>query len=161
MLRRARAPDAAPVIAHVREVASERVYLMTERVHRTVAEERKVFRELAGASGLFLVAVVDGKIVGTADFRRGAASKNRHVAQLGLALRKDARGVGLGTAMMEMGIDWARSVGIRKLRLGVFATNRPALALYRRLGFVREGRLRREVVLNGRPVDEILMALWL
>ena len=63
--------------------------------------------------------------------------------------------------MMRAGTDWARSVGARKMTLGVFATNARAIRLYRRLGFRVEGRLRDQAVVEGRPVDELLMALWL
>jgi len=63
--------------------------------------------------------------------------------------------------MLQTMIAWARSVGIRKLTLGVFASNTPAVALYRKLGFAQEGRSRGQVILRGRPVDELLMALWL
>jgi RimJ/RimL family protein N-acetyltransferase len=62
---------------------------------------------------------------------------------------------------MDAGLAWVRTSGVRKLTLGVFATNEVALRLYRRLGFPEEGRLRGQVILDGVPVDEILMALWL
>ncbi len=133
---------------------------MTERVLRTPKEERARFRQADGRAGLFLVAVIDGDIVGTSDIARGRHSKNRHTASLGIALRKDARGVGLGRAMIQEMIGWAQSQGIRKLTLGVFASNRPAVALYRKLGFTLEGRLKGQVILQGKPVDELLMALW-
>ncbi len=161
LIRRAEAHDARAVLDHVNAVAAEGIYLMTERLDLTPKEERAVFRRADGVSMLYLVAVVDGRIVGTATFARGRPSKSRHTASLGLALRRDTRGVGLGTAMMEAGTAWARSAGVRKLTLGVFATNRPALRLYRRLGLLPEGRLRGQVVLRGRFVDEILMARWL
>ncbi len=158
LIRRARGPDAREVIAHVNAVGAEGIYLMTERLALTPAQERAVFRRADGKVELYLVAVVAGTIAGTANFARGSQTKNRHVANLGVALRKDVRGLGLGTAMMEAGMGWARSVGVRKLTLGVFATNRPARRLYRRLGFTVEGRLRNQVVLRGASVDEILMA---
>ena len=160
-IRRARAADASAVIAHVNEVGAEGVYIMTERLTRSLNAERALFRHADGKSGLYLVALLDGRIVGTSDIARGRHLKNRHTAGLGIAVRADARGLGLGTAMMRTMIAWARSVGVRKLTLGVFATNRRALTLYRKLGFVTEGRLRGQVILRGRAVDEILMALRL
>jgi len=161
VIRRARAEDAEEVIAHVNAVGAERVHIMTEVLVKTPKEERALFRRTVGGAGLYLVAVIDGEIVGSSDISRGRQLKNRHTASLGIALRKDARGVGLGLAMMESMIGWARSVGIRKLTLGVFASNTPARALYRRLGFTREGRLKGQVVLRKEPVDELLLALWL
>jgi RimJ/RimL family protein N-acetyltransferase len=161
LIRRARPRDAEAVIAHVNAIGAEGIYLMTERLRLTPKEERAVFRRADGVVELFLVATVDDEIVGSANFSRGRQSKNRHVADLGIALRKDVRGRGLGMAMMQVGIRWARSVGIRKLSLGVFATNRPARRLYRKLGFAQEGRLRGEVILRGKPVDELILARWL
>jgi RimJ/RimL family protein N-acetyltransferase len=161
LIRRAMPHDAEAVIAHVNAVGAEGIHIMTERLLKTPKEERSVFRRADGESGLYLVAVIGGEIVGSADVERGRHSKDRHTASLGIALRRDARGVGLGLAMMQRMIAWARSVGIRKLTLGVFASNAPAVALYRKLGFAQEGRLKGQVILRRKPVDELLMALWL
>jgi len=158
LVRRARARDAEGVIAHVNEIAAERIYIMTDRLTMTVAEERAHLQKADGRTGLYLVATVRGRVVGTADIWRGRFQKNRHVANLGIAIRKEARGVGLGQGMMAEMIAWARSAGVRKLTLGVFASNAPALALYRQLGFAPEGRLAGQVILRGKPVDELLMA---
>jgi RimJ/RimL family protein N-acetyltransferase len=163
LIRRAVAHDAHRIIAHVNAIGAERVYLMTDRLEYTPSQERAYLRKCNAdrTSELYLVAVAKGEIVGTANFSRGRQPKTRHVASLGIALRKDTRGVGLGMAMMLAGIAWARTVGIQKLTLGVFATNRAALGLYRKLGFRTEGRLRHQAMIQGQPVDELLMALWI
>lgn len=161
VIRPAVPEDAEVWIANVNATGSEMIYLMTERITRTPEEIRRQFTETDSKRDLWLVGEVDGRVVAGADFRRGQASKNAHVATLGVAVRKEVRGLGLGEAMMRYGIDWAREIGVKKLRLGVFSTNERAIALYRKLGFEEEGRLKKEVVLRGEPVDEILMALWL
>ncbi len=159
---RAAAPaDAEAWIANMNRVAAEGVYLMTERFARTVDEIRAQFRDNDPRLNLWLVAEVDGKVVGGGNFSRGRWTKNAHTADLGLSLLPEFRGLGLGRAMMEAGLEWARGVGVRKVKLGVFATNERAIALYRRLGFVEEARLRGEAILDGKPVDELLMVLWL
>ena len=161
IIRRAQPVDAEPWIRNYATVAAERIYIMTEHVSKTVDQVRVQFAEADLRKELYLAAEVEGALVGGADFRRGSESKNAHVAGLGIALLEAYRGIGLGRAMMEAGISWARSVGVSRLKLGVFATNGRAIALYRKLGFVEEGRLRGEVVLDGKPVDELLMALSL
>jgi RimJ/RimL family protein N-acetyltransferase len=160
-IRRAAPRDAGGVIAHVNAIGAEGIYIHTERLRLSLNEERAVFRKADGKSSLYIVAVIGGTIVGTADIKRGGLSKNRHTANLGIALRKDARGVGLGLAMMQVMIRWAQSVGVRKLTLAVFASNTRAIGLYRGLGFTQEGRLRKQVILRGKAVDELLMARWL
>lgn len=160
-IRRAGADDADALLRHVSAVAAEEVYLQTEKVEKSPAQEREWILGFDGRRGLLLVATLADRLVGSADFRRGEQAKNAHVAQLGIALQPEVRGQGLGRAMMEEGVEWARSVGIRKLFLGVFSTNERAIALYRSLGFEEEGRLRGQVLLRGVPADLLLMSRWL
>jgi putative acetyltransferase len=79
-----------------------------------------------------------------------------------MMVARDWRGRGVGTALMEHAIAWAREQGLHKLALDVFAHNEPAIALYRKLGFVEEGRhvkhYRRS---NGELWDAIPMGLLL
>ena len=161
LIRRAEPRDAKSIIDHVNEVGAEQVYIMTEQLDKTVAEEDDFLRTLDPRATLYLVAIVNGQLVASADIHRGKFAKNAHTASLGIAVRKLVRGQGLGKAIMVDMIGWAKSEGVRKVTLGVFATNESAIALYRELGFTEEGRLRGEVMLAGRPVDQVLMALWL
>lgn len=161
MIRRACPRDALGLISCINRVGAEGVYLNTEKLTLTRQEEAEFLRKANRGGRLYLVAVVNGEVVASADVVRGHWTKDRHTAKVGIALRDDVRGVGLGLSMMRSMIAWARSAGVRKLTLGVFATNRPAIALYRKLGFRPEGRLRGQVKLRGKLVDEIRMARWL
>ncbi|HYJ60186.1 MAG TPA: GNAT family N-acetyltransferase, partial [Actinomycetota bacterium] len=89
---------------------------------------------------------------------RHAAS--RHVATFELAVDAGWRGRGIGAATLARGFAWAREVGVEKLLLSVYPTNDAAIALYRRFGFVEEGRLSRQARTAYGDVDEILMAVW-
>ena len=161
IVRVAQPADAEAQIRNFNVIASEGVFVMTESFSRTVEEIRTQFRDADPHAALWLVAEVEGRVVGSANFLRGRWKKNAHTAELGVALLAEFRGLGIGEALMRAGIDWARHVGVRKLKLGVFASNERAVRLYRKLGFTEEGRLREDVILDGRPDDELLMALWL
>lgn len=82
--------------------------------------------------------------------------------EIGMLVAADWRGRGIGTALVETAIDWARNRGLHKLTLSVFPHNEAAIALYRKCGFVEEGRrvkhLRRA---NGELWDLIDMGLLL
>jgi len=160
-IRPARPEDAEAWIRNTNAIGAEGIYLMLDRLNRTLEQVRVQFRDANPSSELWLVAEIDGTVVAGANWARGSSAKNAHTASLGVAVRSEYRHLGLGRALMEEGIAWARSVGISKLKLGVFSTNAAAIALYRKLGFEEEGRLRSEVIIAGAPVDEILMSLFL
>jgi RimJ/RimL family protein N-acetyltransferase len=161
VVRVARPYDAEAHIRNFNQIAAERVFVMTENFTRTVEEIRTQFGDADPNSALWLVAEVDGAVVGGANFLRGRWKKNSHTADLGIAILSEFRGLGIGEVLMQAGIEWARRVGVRKLKLEVFASNVRAIRLYGKLGFAEEGRLKGEVMLDGHPVDEVLMALWL
>ena len=86
------------------------------------------------------------------------------VAELGMAVAAGWRGRGVGSALVEAAVGWARRAGAHKVALQVWPHNRAALALYRKFGFAEEGVLRRhyrrrngelwDAVLMGRLLDE-------
>jgi RimJ/RimL family protein N-acetyltransferase len=75
-----------------------------------------------------------------------------------MSVRASHRRRGFGRALLEAGIEWARSIGITRLELYVFADNAPAIALYEALGFAHEGRRRSFVRFGDRYVDDLVMA---
>lgn len=77
-----------------------------------------------------------GEIVGSIHVQT-----SRHgFAEIGMCVARGWRGKGVGSSLMDVAETWAREQGIHKLSLGVFAHNERAIALYRKHGFVEEGR---------------------
>jgi len=107
-----------------------------------------------------LVAEDGGEIVGyVAVGRATRLESNRHVADIrGLAVAPDHQGRGIGRALVHAALDAARERGARKVTLRVLGPNAPARALYESCGFVVEGVRRDEFLLDGRYVDDVLMA---
>jgi RimJ/RimL family protein N-acetyltransferase len=68
------------------------------------------------------------------------------------------RGVGAGGALLEAAVAWASGAGFRRVVLGVFPENAPAIAFYERHGFVREGLRRGQYRRGDQYHDEVLMA---
>ena len=74
----------------------------------------------------------------------------------------DARGRGVGSALLATAIEWARAAGAHKVALQVWPDNQGAIALYRKFGFAQEGHLRRHYRRrNGDLWDAIIMGLAL
>ncbi|WP_327314534.1 GNAT family N-acetyltransferase [Streptomyces sp. NBC_01235] len=83
---------------------------------------------------------------------------NRHVRQIqGLAVLDDARGRGVGRALLRAAVEEARRLGARRITLRVLGHNTPARGLYESEGFVVEGVLPEEFLLDGKYVDDVFM----
>jgi RimJ/RimL family protein N-acetyltransferase len=135
-------------------------FILAGRATWTLEEERQTLAAADGKESVSYLAEISGRISGMINLWRGKFPKTAHVASFGMGCAPDCTGIGLGTALLSQGIDWARSAGVCKLAMGVFASNDRAIALYRKMGFAEEGRLRGQFMLDGELIDEIRMALW-
>ncbi len=111
--------------------------------------------------GMFnLVACVGDEIVGRLDLITSPAKPRRsHVGKIGMAVRDDWQGKGVGTRLMEAGIDLAdKWLNLMRLELEVYTDNEPALRLYKKFGFEIEGTLVKNTFRNGKFVDSYIMA---
>jgi L-phenylalanine/L-methionine N-acetyltransferase len=106
-----------------------------------------------------LVAVVDGEVVGVISLHTSSRPRVNHRGELGMMVRDDWQGKGVGTAMMRAVIDLAdKWLNLSRLELTVFTDNEPAIALYRKFGFEIEGTLRKFAFRDGEFVDAYAMA---
>ncbi|GHE88722.1 N-acetyltransferase [Streptomyces spiralis] len=116
------------------------------------------FTERSGPDEI-LVAELDGAVVGY--IRLGLATplaSNAHVRQIrGLAVADEARGAGVGRALLRAAVAEARRQGARRLSLRVLGHNTAARKLYESEGFVVEGVQPEEFLLDGAYVDDVLM----
>lgn len=109
-----------------------------------------------------LVALRAGAVVGYVKLRPSRLAACAHVQEIhGMAVEPSLRRCGIGSALLEAARAEALARGARRVVLQVLGTNAGALALYRAAGFVEEGRRRGHFLLEGRAVDDVLMALVL
>ena len=158
IIREIREQDAPGFYAVLDAVCRERRYLAQleapgpERVQAFVSANVK-------AGHPQWVAEEDGRIVGWCDAIPGdALSGARHVGRLGMGVRKDYRGRKIGRQLIEGTIKQAARLGLERIELSVHASNTPAIALYRSVGFTEEGRKKRGWLVDGIYDDIILMA---
>jgi putative acetyltransferase len=97
-------------------------------------------------------------IVGRLSLARDSHPASAHVADLGLMVAARHRRRGIGRALLEQAVEWARESGVEKLELHVFPHNEPAIRLYEQFGFEHEGLRRGHFRRGGQLVDAVLMA---
>ena len=159
-IRTAAPGDAQALVRLGEEVGGEpEGWLISEDGWRSVAEERRYLRAVRRfPHAAVLVADDEGEIVGRLSVARDRHPACGHVADLGLMVAATHRRRGIGRALLEAAVEWAREAGVRKLELHVFPHNEPAIGLYEEFGFEREG-YRKAHYRRGRDyVDAILMA---
>lgn len=112
--------------------------------------------------GIYLVAERAGEAVGHALLEPLSLAVTAHVVRLTIAVHEGHQGQGVGRALMNELLRWARSdPRVNKVELQVRSSNERALALYRSLGFVEEGRKTRRLKIGpGAYIDDVYMALW-
>ncbi len=127
---------------------------------RSAGDERRFLKALRRYphAAVFVAEREDGTLVGRLSVGRDPHPASAHVADVGLMVALDARRQGVGRALLQAAVEWAREADIRKLELHVFPWNEAAIALYEAFGFEREGFRKGHYRRGGEFVDAILMA---
>jgi putative acetyltransferase len=113
----------------------------------------------ARADHIHLVAEHNGQLLGSAGLHPMPQLRRRHAAMLGISIAREFQGQGVGKLLMQALCDYADQWGqILRIELTVFSDNAPAIALYRRFGFVHEGTHRGYALRHGRYADVDAMA---
>lgn len=156
-IRAAEPADLAAIGATMSEPAVVRNTLQTPYTANAQRAERWTFTD---PNLLFVVAETpEGDVVGNASLHRSIRPRRLHTADVGMAVRSDWHGRGVGSALMAALLDVADNWWqVRRVVLEVFVDNEPAIALYRKFGFEVEGTLRADAFRDGEYVDSLLMA---
>jgi RimJ/RimL family protein N-acetyltransferase len=127
---------------------------------RSAGDERRYLKALRryAHAAVFVAEDENGTLVGRLSVGRDPHPASSHVADVGLMVARGARRQGVGTALLQAAVEWAREAGVRKLELHVFPWNEAGIALYEAFGFEREGYRKRHYRRGGEYVDAILMA---
>lgn len=156
--------DVPKMIDHIATVRGETEFLLmnSQDPMVTLEQEEEFVRGLiASPKRCMLLAHYREKVVGIADFYGNTNSRIAHHGRIGISVRKDFWGKGIGTKMMRGLIEFARSIHVEIIYLEVHSENERAIALYKKLGFVEDGRFKNYIKIGDKYADTIHMALHL
>jgi RimJ/RimL family protein N-acetyltransferase len=146
----------------INSLVAEKAYILHDRKYsmkEQTAWKRDSLRAMRKGDFYYILARVDGKIAGATDARRGRLKERGNVS-LGIAIAKGYRGAGLGEALLRLNVATAKKLMKPKhIWLSVFAPNRPARALYRKLGFREFAVFPKWLLHKGKYLDHVCLIL--
>ncbi|WP_222919905.1 GNAT family N-acetyltransferase [Natrinema sp. SYSU A 869] len=180
-IRPAREEDREGVVETMRTVA-DGTYVVAETVATELERESALVRANEERSRVFFVAVRgersadedaaesdtaagssesdDDDVVGWLHFDAPELPSLRHTAEVTVGVDPDYRRQGIGSELLEYGLEWATDAGYRKCYQNVPATNEAAIEFLEENGWQREGEHEGQYRLEGEFVDEIMLATW-
>lgn len=156
--------DAEKLLAYYNVIASEprnNTGVRHGMIPTTVEEQRAVICKYLTRSNSMMLVVENqaGEIVGTVQCE-GGSRYTQHSTELHINLHPDYRGYVLGSLLLQHALDWAASnPEIRRVQLEVLERNSGAVRLYKRMGFVEEGRFHNIYYLYDEPDGEYVTSL--
>lgn len=163
LLRDAVKEDAPELVTYLHKIGGESDFLTFGygELSVSVNDEEALLEDSRNAQNkIMILAIVGDKIIGNLHYSGGARARIKHTGEFGVSVLKDYWNQGLGTAMVQELIQWAKASNvIRKLNLRVRRDNKSAIRVYEKLGFVQEGLITREFVISGQFYDSIHMGL--
>ncbi|MDP3058310.1 MAG: GNAT family N-acetyltransferase, partial [bacterium] len=144
-IRKATIADASALVSYMHAISAESEFLSfgAGEFDKTIEDECQTIINWGKRDNcLYLVALLEGEIVGHLTYAGGTRKRTHHTGEFGIAVQHDFWGLGIGKALMSILICWANANPIiGKINLRVRDTNYKAIAIYERLGFQHEGRI--------------------
>lgn len=163
IIRKANKSDAKALVDYLNIIGGESDYLTFgagEFGKSVEQEEAYIENVLKEKNALALIAIVNGKIVGNLNFSGGLRQRTAHVGEFGVSVLKEYCGNGIGEELIKYLIDWSKTSSIiRKINLRVRTDNLRGIKLYKKLGFLEEGIIKRDLTINGEFFDSLIMGL--
>ncbi|NRD78101.1 GNAT family N-acetyltransferase [Bacillus sp. BRMEA1] len=120
--------------------------------------KRLIKTDTENKKNLFLVAIVDDRIVGFSRCEGNLLKRFAHKVEFGVCVLKDYWGYGIGKNLLKESIAWADSNEIKKITLNALETNEKAINLYKKFGFKIEGILKNDKILSdGQYYNTVVM----
>ncbi len=162
LIRTAQVEDSKPIFDIQKSITQEEVFMLrdvSELSYNQANSQEKISNYARNENSLYLVAEIEGLIVGFCEINNGYFNKTKHCADFSVFIHKNFRELGIGKVLLNCLLEWAeKNPNLLKVTLAVFSTNKRAINLYEKLGFTVEGNCPKDMRLpNGEFIDSILM----
>lgn len=156
-IRKAEPGDASHIVRISTQMGGESDYFTygEDDFYFTEEQQKNFISSISDKENyLYIVGIVDGKIIGTLNYLSSNRRRIMHRGELGIGILKEYWEIGVGSQLMEYFFKWANSKSVvKKIDLEVREDNSRAINLYLKYGFIVEGRISRGVLIDGKYYD--------
>lgn len=165
IFREPKMSDVKSALEMMNSLVEEKVYI-TVQEKQTLKGERdyfkKLFKEKKEKTRVDLFLDINGKVCGSATVSLIDNGVRKNTGELGILLRKEARGKGLGEKLFKKIMEKAaKELKIKIVTLYVFSENKIAINLYKKMGFKKLGTIKNGISHYEKLTDHILMIKYL
>ena len=155
--------DAQEVKLYLQQIVNETRFVMSTASDWRIDARRLVeeYERLTPREGVYLKAVVEGKIVGICSLKCPKQTRIRQNAMMGLSVMKSYWGRGIATRLIQAAVKWAKKQDFMRIEIIVNIHNKRAISLLRRCDFVYEGLLKKTIKVGDKYFDAYLMTYYL
>ncbi|WP_227132910.1 GNAT family N-acetyltransferase [Halorubellus salinus] len=157
-IRQAREEDLTGLVGAMRRTVEGGDYVEAESVAHILEEEGVLLRRNELETRMFFVACVDNEVVGWVHIDHPEVEKLSHTAELTVGVLEEYREHGIGSHLLERGVEWAGSRGYERLYNSVPATNEAAIEFLEGQGWQTEAVRDDHYKIADAYVDEVMMA---
>ncbi len=162
-IRQIEVEDAENILKYKNQVVGESDFLTYGQgeLRISIDDEINYIKKFKNSeNSVFFLAQLDDEIIGTIGVMGGNRIRNQYVGNFGLSVAKKHWRNGVGKNLLETLILWSKENDIlKKLNLDVYENNEEAIKLYKKLGFVHEGRRVASYCIKEKFFDSILMGM--
>ena len=162
-LRNAQKSDATAIVDFYNSISGETDFLSfgEGEFNRSNKDQEEIIEKFNEQdNGVCLITEMDNNIMGVITFSGESRPRIKHTGEFGIGIAKPYWGLGLGRIMIEALIEWAKeSKVVRKIDLRTRTDNAKAIGLYESLGFIMEGKITRDCLVNNTFYDSYIMGL--
>ncbi|MFB4158688.1 N-acetyltransferase family protein [Geomicrobium sp. JSM 1781026] len=165
IIRDVKLQDLVSIINHKKQVLRENAAFMGRTLDEwkiDVSVETTWLRQHLQPGGCMFVAIYDGQVIGMLGFLRNERARYKHGGMMGMSIQEHFTGQGIGKKLLTEFLKWAEAEeGLEKVSLEVYASNKRAISLYDKFGFLEDARvekLRKEA--DGSYVDDVHMSYF-
>lgn len=157
--------DVKSALEMMNSLVEERAYISVQE-KQTLKKEgeyfKTLFKEIKEKTRVDLFLDLNGKVCGSASVSLIDRGIRKHIGELGILLKKEARGRGLGEKLFKKIIEKAaKELKIKIIRLDVYSDNKIAINLYKKMGFKKLGTIKKGAGYYGKLVDNNIMIKYL